>query len=288
MTTTQDAQIQRRRLRSELRRARTRAGLTERAAAAAMEWSFSKLVRIESGAVGISTSDLRALLEHYGIRNAAEVERFLHLVRASKEQRGWWNEYRELASPQYLTLLAYESLASVIQAFQPLVIPGLLQNEDYAREIIRAVSGSVIDKRVDALVRLRLRRQDELFERPDPPDMVFVIDEAALLRCVGGRDVMRRQLNRLRETATRENVTIDVVPFAAGAHSGIRGPLVILEFADERDEDVLFLENARGDVITRDEHEEIAAYRESFADLRELARTEDLDQVINRALHRMS
>ena len=288
MTPAQDATVQRRRLRTELRRARSSAGFTQRDVAEAMDWSLSKLNRIESGLVGISTTDLKALLQHYGIVDPTEVDRFLGLARAGKEQRAWWAAYKEATSQQYLTFLGYESSASLIQMFQPLLIPGLLQEEEYARAVLRAYGGSATDKRVEEWVELRMRRQEEIFERPDPPEMVFVLDEAALHRWVGGRDVMRHQLHRLRNEATRGNVTIEVVPFRAGEHPGMKGPFAILEFADDRDEDVLFLENPRGDTISRDEQEEIKPYREAFLRLRELAREGDLDVLIDKVLEQMS
>src|SRR6266542_7172024 len=178
MTPVQDARLHRRRLRGELRRARAGAGLTQRDIAEAMEWSLSKLVRIESGSVGISAADLRVLLRHYGIVDPAEVHRFLDLARAGKEQRGWWTDYREATSWQYLTFLGYEDAASVILTFQPLVIPGLLQNEEYAWAVLRTLEGSAASKVIEDRVKLRLRRQEELFERPHPPDMFFVIEEA--------------------------------------------------------------------------------------------------------------
>lgn len=283
--------VQRRRLRAELRRTRMNAGLTQRDVAEAMEWSLSKLIRIESGSVGISATDLRMLLQHYGVHDRMEVDRFLSIARAGREQRGWWTAYRDLTSQQFLTFLSYENSASVIQTFQSLLIPGLLQEEEYARVLLRSSGVSATDKRVDELVKLRLHRQEELFERPDPPEMFFVLDEAALHRWVGGRDVMRRQLNRLREDATRENVTIEVVPFTAGAHPAMQGSsFVILEFADERDEDVLFLENARNDGgdISRDEQQEVAPYREAFAQLRDLTRKGDLDSLIDKVLQEIS
>jgi hypothetical protein len=118
--------------------------------------------------------------------------------------------------------------------------------------------------------------------------MVFVLDEAALHRWVGGRDVMRHQLQRLKNEATRGNVTIDVVPFSAGAHPGMKGPFAILEFADDRDGDVLFLENPRGDTISRDEQEEIKPYREAFGQLQELAGRGNLEAVIDKVLKEMS
>jgi transcriptional regulator with XRE-family HTH domain len=288
MTPVKDAPVQRRRLRSELRRAREKGGHTQKDVAEAMDWSLSKLIRIESGSVGISTNDLKGLLQHYGIVDPAEVAHFLGLARAGKEQRGWWSEYRDAASQQYLTFVGYEDSASVIQTFQPLLIPGLLQDEEYARAVLRAIGESATEKQVDDRVRLRMRRQEELFERPDPPRMFFVIDEASLHRWVGGRDVMRHQLQRLKSDLQRDNVTIEIVPFTAGAHPGMQGPFVILEFPDERDEDVLYLENPRGDLISREEQAEIEPYRLAFAHLRELAKAVDPGTVIDRALQQMS
>jgi transcriptional regulator with XRE-family HTH domain len=288
MTSALEAPVQRRRLRSELRRARTKARMTQKEVADAMDWSLSKLIRIEQGSVGISTNDLRALLQHYSIADPAEVERFLDLARAGKAPRGWWTAYREIVSPQFLALLSVEGSASVIQTFQQLLVPGLLQDEEYARAVLRRYGGSVTDKRVDELVKLRMRRQEELFERPDPPEMFFVLDEAALHRWVGGREVMRRQLQRLKHEAERANVTIEFVPFTAGLQPGMQSSFYVLEFADERAEDVLFLESSLGDVVSRDEQEEIAPYQEAFGQLRELAGKEDLARKIDELLEQRS
>jgi transcriptional regulator with XRE-family HTH domain len=287
MASPQDAPVYRRRLRSELRRARAEAGLTQRDVAEAMDWSLSKLNRIESGSVGISTNDLKVLLQQYGIVDAAEVDRFLSLARASREQRGgWWTDYREVASQQYLTFLGYENSASVIQGFQPLLLPGLLQTEDYARAVLHVLRPAS-DKRVDELVQLRLRRQQELRKRKDRLELSFVIDEAALHRWIGGRDVMRQQLLHLKDEAARDNVTIEVVQFTAGAHPGMQGPFVLMEFSDEREDDVVFVENPRGDVILREEQEAIEPYREAFADLLDLARQADLGTVVDLLLKQM-
>jgi hypothetical protein len=232
-------------------------------------------------------TDLQALLGYYGVDNPGEVERFRALARAGKDQPAWWRAYREAASQQYLTFLGYESSASVIRMFQPLVIPGLLQEEDYARAILRASGGSATEKRVEEWVELRMRRQ-ELLERPDPPELYFVLDEAALHRWVGGREVMRHQLHRLKKDAELEHVTLEIVPFSAGEHPGMKGPFSILEFADDRDGDVLFQENPRGDTISRDEEEEIQPYRKAFDQLRELASKEDPEALIDKALQEMS
>jgi hypothetical protein len=253
-----------------------------------MDWSLSKLIRIESGAVNVSTTDLKALLQHYGITDQAKVDSFVEMAKASRDRRAWWGEYRESTSQQFVNYLAYENSASVIRQFEPLLIPGLLQDEDYAREVLGAYRASASDQsasdqRMKKWLELRMRRQQELFERPEPPAMQFVLDEAALHRWVGGRDVARRQLHRLKTEAMRENVTIQVVPFSAGAHPGIKGPFVILEFPDY-DPDVLYQENVRGDMIQRDDQEEISTYHEWFEQLRTLARETDLETIIDKVL----
>ncbi len=111
-------------------------------------------------------------------------------------------------------------------------------------------------------------RRQELLDRADPPLLFFILDEAVVRRLVGGKAVMRRQIRKLVEIADSPNVTIEVVPFSAGVHPGMKGPFVILEFPDAADDDVLYLESARGDLISRDVPEEILAYRETFEQLR--------------------
>lgn len=290
MTPAKDASVElpRLRLRAELRRARAVAGLTQKEVAEAMDWSLSKLLRIESGSVSIKTNDLRVLLPLYHIDEPSEVDRIIGLARAGKQQEAWWTAYKEATSQQYLTYIELENSAAVIQQFQPLLIPGLLQDEEYARAVLRAYGGPIADERVGDWVDLRMLRQENLFERSDPPEMVFVLDEAALHRWVGGKETMRHQLQRLKKEAGRNKVTIEIVPFSAGEHPGMKGPMEILEFADERVEDVLFLENSRGDMISREETKEIKPYREAFAQLRDLASKTDLEAIIDKAIREMS
>ena len=287
MTPIEDAAVQRRRLRTELRRAREDARHTQRDVAEAMDWSLSKLKRIESGAVGISTTDLKALLHHYGVEEPAEVDRLVQLGQASKNQQAWWTRYKEATSSQYISFLGFENSAAVIQQFEPMIIPGLLQDEEYARVVLEELVVSASQQQVDTWVELRMRRQDELFNRPSPPTMIFVLSEAALRPWVGGSEVMGRQLRRLREEAAKEYVTIEVIPFSAGAHPGMKGPLVILQLGNG-EEDVLFLENIRGDMISHDGPGQIEDYRRAFARLRSLATNEPLDRLIEYALDHLS
>jgi transcriptional regulator with XRE-family HTH domain len=259
--------VQRRRLRTELRKARQEAQLTQEQVAEAMDWSLSKIIRIENGSVGISTNDLKALLRHYKVTDPERTGELVALARAGR-QSSWWSAYREIVPQSLLQLIGYESAALVRRDFQTLFIPGLLQTEEYARTIITELDGAT--RHLDTLVEIRMKRQ-ELLERADPPWLFFILDEAVVRRQIGGKAVMRRQIRRLIEVAGRPKVTVEVVPFSAGAHPGLRGQFVIIEFPDPEDDDVLYLENAQGDVISRDLPEEVPAYREAFEVLRKLS-----------------
>jgi transcriptional regulator with XRE-family HTH domain len=258
--------VRRRRLRAELRAARLKAKLTQEQVASALDWSLSKVIRIEAGSVGISTTDLKALLSAYGIDDQDHVDKLVALGKAARE-RGWWSNYRDVLSTELLHLIEYESAAAITRNFEPLLVPGLLQTEEYARAILpdHAPTDSV-----EGLVKIRMKRQ-ELLDRPDGPLLFFILDEAVIRRLVGGKDAMRRQLVRLVELGRRPNVTIEVVPFSAGAHPGLRGPFVVLEFPDPEDDDVLYLENSGGDLISREEPDQVLPYREAFEQLREIS-----------------
>jgi len=262
--------VQRRRLRTELRKARQDAGLTQEQVADAMDWSLSKMIRIEAGTVGISTTDLKALLDHYGLDDPDRRSQLVALARAARE-RSWWSVYRDVAPPGLLQLIGYEAASYIIRNFETLLIPGLLQTEDYARAVIPPFEEGTTAERMDTLVEIRMRRQEQV-DRDDAPLMFFILDEAAVRRVVGSRDIMRRQIHYLTELAAKPNVTIEIVPFTAGTHAGLRGPFVIIEFPDPGDDDVLFLE-ARGDLIRGGISEEgdVSAHREVFEELRRLS-----------------
>lgn len=261
----------RRRVREALRKARESTGLTQREAASSLDWSPSKLVRIEAGSVGVSITDLRAMLTLYGVEDEDQVNELVEMTRASKE-RPWYSKYEKVLSPAFAQYLGYESSASVIRGFQPLTIPGLLQTDDYARAVIEASRADEIDERVE----LRTIRQ-ELLERTDTPEIYYVLDEAALHRNVGGVAVMRNQLRHLRDLAKQPRLSVRIIPFSAGAHTSMKGSFTILEFADW-DEDVLYLETAGGSVTSREDQKVIAGYRENFELLTDIA-LDDQDSV---------
>jgi hypothetical protein len=164
-------------------------------------------------------------------------------------------------------LIEYETAASLSRYYQDLVIPGLLQTTDYMLASTRQLAPDLPTGQVDTVIEVRLKRQ-ELLRRPDPPLMFFVVDEAVIRRNVGGSDVMRHQLQQLIAAADMPNVEVEVVPFAAGLVPGLQAPFVIHEFSDVSDDDVLYLESPRGDVLSRDDTEEILSYREDFERMR--------------------
>jgi transcriptional regulator with XRE-family HTH domain len=252
--------VQRRRLRAELRRARLDAGLTQEQVAGAMDWSLSKLIRIENGTVGISTNDLKAILAHYKISDEARTAELLALSRGARE-RSWWNSYRDIP-PRLVQLIEYESASFIIRNFQPMLIPGLLQTEEYAATTLRILRPQDAAEDVNATVELRMKRQ-QLLQQPETPLMFFIMDEGAVRRLVGGEEAMRRQIRRLLDESEKPTITIEIVPFSAGAHPGMQGPFMLFEFPDAEDDDALYLEGPSESRWNRDDPEEISNYRGS-------------------------
>jgi transcriptional regulator with XRE-family HTH domain len=281
-----DPTVLRRRLRVELKRARTEAKLTQREVADALDWSPSKIIRIENGSVSISTTDLHALLAHYGVHDKRVVEELVGMARGSKKQQAW-HQYRDVYEPAAIQYFVYEGAASIIRDFGTLLVPGLLQTEEYARAVLKDVY-QVEAAKIDRMVEARLTRQ-ELFERDDPPAVFFILDEAAIRRAVGGASVMRRQLEHLMALGSRPKVTIQIVPFAFGAHTGMRGPFVYLEFPDPDDDDVLYLEDTLGDQVFRDEPEVTGDYLRAFWDLENIASAKaDLGGYVQHAIDKLT
>jgi transcriptional regulator with XRE-family HTH domain len=266
MDSVQDPRVQRRRLSLELRRARDAVKFKQAEVAQAMDWSSSKLVRIERGDVNVSTNDLRALLDHYGVKDEMKVEELLELARSARGT-SFYDQFSELLKPGFKEYLAYESSASVIRQYDPVIVPGLLQTEEYARGLFW---GHRFDPdRADRLWTLRQYRQ-LVHDRRQPPDMNFVLDEAALRRHVGRGHAMLHQLEQLKEMAERPYITIRIIPFTRGAHPGLDGNFIILEFDDPNLTDLVHLESSN-QITIRDDTEQIARSLDKFELLQEIA-----------------
>jgi len=256
-------------LRGELVRLRKDRGLTQQQVAAALEWSPSKLIRVEGGASSITKVDLDAILSEYGITSESQRDR-LQVMRAGAKEAGWWDRYKDDVSPAHLSYVGFEAGAAFIRQFQTGFIPALLQTPEYS-EIV-TIAGSVDDPgKVRSIVGLRLQRQSELARRSTPPRQYFVLDEGVIRRHVGikkDRAIMPNQLRFVADRAEHDDlVTVRVLPFEAGAHPGL-DPFTLLQF-DAGLPDTLFLDADRGafTMITGDDDPRVAKYVQDFEDL---------------------
>ncbi|HEX5407337.1 MAG TPA: helix-turn-helix transcriptional regulator [Pseudonocardiaceae bacterium] len=260
--------VRRRRLAAELRRLRDRAQLTIEDVAEKLGCSSSKISRIETGNVGVSPKDARELLRLYGVPGD-QVEALVQLAKEARK-RGWWYAYNEVFTGSFVGL---ESEAASLRTFQALLVPGQLQTEDYMRNVIRAARPDAPPSDVEKRVQARLARQ-QLLTGADPPQYWAVIDEAVLCRTVGSEKVMQTQLKRLVNRAMLPHVTVQVVPFSAGAHAGMEGAFLILSFPEQTDPDVVYVDNTTSGIYL-EEPAEILRYTLMFDHLRAAALSPD-------------
>jgi transcriptional regulator with XRE-family HTH domain len=252
-------------LRGELVRLRRESGLTQEQVAATLEWSPSKLIRVEGGRSSITKVDVDALLTKYGVTSESTRERLQLLNRGARE-RGWWDKYRDDVSPTYLNYVGFEAGAAFVRQFESGFLPGLLQTAEYAEAV---TVNSVDAVRVAAIVGLRLQRQSELAQRDPRPRQYYVVDEAVIRRHVGiAKDpaIMPNQLGGIADKAEQDDlVTVRVIPFEAGAHRGLSGPFTLLEF-DGGLSDLLYIDAGRGEFasMVQGDDPRIAEYRDDF------------------------
>jgi transcriptional regulator with XRE-family HTH domain len=226
----------------ELRRLREAAGLTIDQVAEHLECSLSKISRIEKGQVRTTTRDVRDLLELYQAPDEQRDE-LIQLAREAR-QAGWWKAYSDTRGVLHAGL---EAEASTIRQYEVLLVPGLFQTQGYARALLRALLPDANMEEIERRVQLRMKRQ-ALLTQDDPPALWAVLDEAALRRPVGGRDVHREQLAHLAELAELPNVTLQVVPFDAGEHAAMDGAFTILSFPEQAHPDIVYVEHRTGDL----------------------------------------
>jgi hypothetical protein len=206
------------------------------------------------------------LLAEYGVSDKQKVEQLLEVSRNSRKSP--WDEYRDVLQPAGVDYMGYESAAEIVRQFEPSLLPGLLQTEAYTRALLPV--GGYTPAQVDRLIEARKARQ-ELLDQPHRGELFFIIDEAVIRRLVGGPEVMVSQLEKLLELAARENVTIQIVPFAVGAYDGQAGSFVHLELSDDS---VLYLES-RVEAIFQEDEIVAARYLEKFQEIEALATGEE-------------
>ena len=258
--------LRRRRLGTELKRCREAAGLTQENVSRHFEWHAAKVTRIETARVAVTARDVKDLLVLYGVEDEDYREALMALARQSREKT-WLTDYRDLMRPG--NFVGLEQEASSMRAWEPILLPGLLQTEAYMRALMRSGRSSDPANVIDRRVALRLKRQGRL-SGPGALNLAAVIDESAVRRVIGGSDVMNDQLHALIEAAQLPNVTLQVLPFGAGEHPFLGGSAALLEFRETTHPDVVYLEGLAGDLY-EEQPLEVGRYRDEFDRLSAMA-----------------
>jgi transcriptional regulator with XRE-family HTH domain len=256
--------LRRRELASRLRELRKQAGLTVDDVAQELLCSPPKISRIETGTRSASLRDVRDLCRLYRVSDA-EQARLMTIAREARQQ-GWWNKFDDLAID---SLIGLEIEARRINSHHAAVVPWAFQTEQYARAVIKGILPRIDDSILDERATARMMRQ-ELLRSPQPPYLWSLIDESVLRRAVGGDRVMREQLSKILELAATPNVTMQVVPFEAGAQPGLDNTFTLLEFDSSAQSPVVFIENLAGNLYLEREAE-IKRYQEVLEHLRACA-----------------
>ncbi len=243
---------------SQLRRLREAKGITREEAGYKIRASGSKISRMELGRVSFKERDVVDLLEMYGVDEAEQAS----LVALAKEANspGWWHKYGDVLPEWFQVYVGLEEAASLIRLYEVQFIPGLLQSAEYARAVISLGLPGAAPEEIERRVSLRLARQ-ELLTKTGGPRLWAVVDEAALRRPIGGREVMRAQLRQLIECAREPNITLQVVPFRSGGHAAEGGAFTIMRFPEVDLPDVVYLEQLTS-ALYLDKREDVEKYTE--------------------------
>jgi transcriptional regulator with XRE-family HTH domain len=247
----------------QLQALREKAGMSYDEAAAVIYSSSATVRRMEKAEGALKPLNVKSLLMAYGITDVREVDAFLALARDASKP-GWWHSYDDVLPSWFRTLIGLEEAASLIRGFDPHSVPGLLQTRGYARANVQTGFPDAAGEEVSRRVELRLGRQ-QILTRPDPPRLWLVIDETVLTRPVAttGPAVMREQVGKLIEAAARPNVTLQVLPLAAGLHPAVYGPFRTFRFDTADQPDIVYGESMTS-AWYLDKPDETAAYMQAL------------------------
>ncbi|RMI46258.1 helix-turn-helix domain-containing protein [Streptomyces triticirhizae] len=241
-----------------LKELRESAGCSFADAAAALSVNTTTVRRMEKAEVGLKPLYVKALLERYGV-GAEEAESFLRLVDEANRP-GWWHRFRDVLPDWFSLYVSLEGEASLIRAYEPHCVPGLLQTPAYARALLRTGFPGASDEEIERRVALRMERQ-ELLTRPRAPLLWAVVEEHVLRRRVGTAAEMLQQIDRLIEATQLPNVTLQIMPFSAGPHPGMFGPFQLFRFEIPELPDIIYAESLTGATYL-DERPDTVAYLE--------------------------
>ncbi|MCX4580811.1 helix-turn-helix domain-containing protein [Streptomyces sp. NBC_01571] len=236
--------IRRRRLGAELRRLRMDSGLKSTEVAEWLMVSQPKISRLENGERAISPRDVRDLCVLYGVTDPQVIDSLMEMAREFGEC-GWWHAYGDIPNSVYIGL---ETDAASLHAYEPMVIPGLLQTPAYAQAVIEEALPEISVEQAAARLKVRMRRQHRIYDPGRPLRLWVVLDESVLHRVVGSPEIMREQLEHLKALGTEPHISVQVLPYTAGAHPGLPGQFSILGFADSAQTGVVHLERFTSDL----------------------------------------
>ncbi|MFF3612772.1 helix-turn-helix domain-containing protein [Streptomyces sp. NPDC002580] len=251
---------------SHLRRLREARGITREAAGYSIRASESKISRMELGRVSFKTRDVEDLLTLYGINDEAERTSLVSLAKEANVA-GWWHSYSDVLPSWFPTYVGLEGAAHLIRVYEVQFVHGLLQTEAYAQAVVRRGMKGASAADVDRRVALRLERQKYLVSE-SAPEFHIILDEAALRRPYGDREVMRGQLQHLIEVSEMPNVRLQVMPFSFGGHSGESGSFTILSFPESDLSDVVYLEQLTS-ALYLDKREDVTQYESALKQLQQ-------------------
>jgi transcriptional regulator with XRE-family HTH domain len=228
---------------AQLRRLREAAGVSRDDAGYHIRASGSKISRLELGRVSFKERDVSDLLDLYGV-DASSKEQLLQLT-AEANATPWWQKYREVVPDWFQVYVGLEEAAALIRVYEVQFVPGLLQTEEYARAVVVQGSPNLVPEEVESRVAVRMGRQ-KLFARENPPRLWAIVDEAALRRPMGGREVLAGQINRLIDVISEPNITLQVMPFKYGGHAAEGGAFTIMRFPEADLPDMVYMEYLTG------------------------------------------
>jgi transcriptional regulator with XRE-family HTH domain len=240
---------------------REQAGLSYEQAAEALDVTHATIRRMEKAEVGLKVLYVETLLRAYGVTAQSEINEFVTLARQANRP-GWWHRYRDVLPEWFSAHVSLEGDASLIRAYEPHYVPGLLQTEDYARAVLRAGQPNTADAEIERQVAFRMERQDLLLKE-SAPLLWVVMDETVFRRPVADSMVMRSQVARLLDAATMSNVTLQVMPFSAGSHPAMYGPFLIFRFQLHELPDIVCTESLTGAVYI-DHRDDVSVYLEAL------------------------
>jgi len=243
---------------SQVRMLREVKGITREEAGYAIRASGSKISRMELGRVSFKERDVTDLLKLYGVDDDEAATLVELAIEANSP--GWWHKYSDVLPDWFQVYVGLEEAASLIRLYEVQFVPGLLQTADYARAVVQLGQPGAAPEEIERRISLRLARQ-ELLTKPGGPRLWAIVDEAALRRPIGGKEVMRAQLVQLLEATEQPQVTLQVMPFRSGGHAAEAGAFTIMRFPEPDLPDVVYLEQLTS-ALYLDKRDDVERYTE--------------------------